>query len=49
MSEYELKFQKMLKIMNSKKCDLEEIQPWEKDIENGVNKFFENIYKFIKI
>ena len=46
MNEYELKFQKLLKIMNSKKCDLGERQPWEKDIENGVNNFFDDIYKY---
>ena len=46
MSEYELKFQKMLKIINSKKYDFGERQSWEKDFENGVNNFFDDIYKF---
>lgn len=45
MSEIEANFYKLLKKMNDKTItNYNEVQPWENDIENGINKFFTNMF-----
>ena len=45
MSEIEANFYKLLKKMNNKTItNYDEVQPWENDIENGINKFFTNMF-----
>tara|TARA_B100001564_G_scaffold181593_1_gene152520 strand:+ start:1371 stop:1559 length:189 start_codon:yes stop_codon:yes gene_type:complete len=45
MSEIEANFYKLLKKMNDKTIkNYNEVQPWENDIENGINKFFGNMF-----
>jgi hypothetical protein len=45
MSEIEANFYKLLKKMNDKTItNYNEVQSWENDIENGINKFFTNMF-----
>ena len=49
MSEIEANFYKLLKKMNNKTItNYDEVQPWENDIENGINNFFTNMFSSYK-